>query len=137
LPSWTTVPGDQRLGIYYSGINTLLFITVVSEVGTIPLFFFQNLTLILVDSSSHLFSKYFGGEFVFLSTREEIWRVVAFNGILIYLPYLFARFPIISWFFLYWPNPPLYIYSGADLEGACGACAAPLKFAKHMLCNVN
>ena len=26
--------------------------------------------------------------------------------------------------------------SEADLEGVCGACA-PLKFAKHMLCNVN
>jgi hypothetical protein len=57
----TTVPGDQRPGIYYSGINTLLFITVVSEVGTIPLFF-QNLTLILVDVSSRQFSIYFSGE---------------------------------------------------------------------------
>ena len=27
-------------------------------------------------------------------------------------------------------------YPEADLEGACGACA-PLKFAKHMLYNVN
>jgi hypothetical protein len=27
-------------------------------------------------------------------------------------------------------------YTGADLEGACGVCA-PLKFAKHMLYNVN
>ena len=30
-------------------------------------------------------------------------------------------------------------YAEADLEGACGACAPPpsLKFAKHMLYNVN
>ena len=54
----TTVPGDQRHGIYYSGISTLLFITVVSEVGTIPLFF-QNLTLILVDVSSRQLSIFF------------------------------------------------------------------------------
>ena len=32
------------------------------------------------------------------------------------------------------------LYTEADLEGACGACAPPpppLKFAKHMLYNVN
>jgi hypothetical protein len=51
--------------------------------------------------------------FVFLSSREDIWRVVAFNGVLIYfgshLPYLFSRLSIISgFFFLYWP-PFLYI----------------------------
>jgi len=28
LPSLTIVPGDQRPGIYYSGIHTLLFITI-------------------------------------------------------------------------------------------------------------
>jgi len=86
LPSLTTLPGNQRPGIYYSGINTLLFIIVVSEVGQ--------------------FSNFFGREKIcFLFSREDIWRVVAFNGVLIYfgsyLPYLFSRLPIISGFFLY------------------------------------
>ena len=105
----TTVPGDQRPGIYYSDINTLLFITVVSDVGTIPLFC-HNLTLILIDVSSRQFSNIFGREKIcFLSFREDIWRVVAFNGVLIYfgsyVPYLFFRLSIISGYLLYWPNP--------------------------------
>jgi len=43
----------------------------------------------------------------FLSSREDIWRVVAFNGVLIYfgsyLSYLFSRLLNISGFLLYWP----------------------------------
>jgi hypothetical protein len=45
----------------------------------------------------------------FLSSRKDIWCVVAFNSVLIYfgsyLPYLVSRLPIISGFLLYWPNP--------------------------------
>ena len=36
-----------------------------------------------------------------------------------------------------WKCPCINLYAEADLEGACGACAPPLKFAKHMLYNVN
>jgi hypothetical protein len=46
----------------------------------------------------------------FLSSREDILRVVAFNGVLIYfgsyLSYLFSRLLNISGFLLYWPNTP-------------------------------
>ena len=88
----------------------------VSEVGTIP--------LILIDRSSCQFSIFFREIiFVFLSSREDIWRVVAFNGVLIYfgshLPYLFSRLSIISgFFFLYWP-PFLYI-----LFSPCSFCSS-------------
>jgi hypothetical protein len=80
----------------------------VSKVGTIPLFFPESNPDFANVCSRHI-SSFFGRENIcFLSSREDIWCVVAFNGVLIYfgsyLSYLFSRLPIISEFLLYWSN---------------------------------
>jgi hypothetical protein len=98
--TWNILFRHKHTIIYYSGFRSRHDPTVFPESNTdFGWRFFAP-----------IFNLFFGREKnCFLSSRKDIWRVVAFNSVLIYfgsyLPYLVSRLPIISGFLLYWPNP--------------------------------
>ena len=100
---WRQFTGDQRPRIYYPGIITHIIYYSGVRSRRDPTDFPEFETDFDWQIFAPIFNFFSERNFVFLSSRKDIWRVVAFNGVLIYfgshLPYLFSILSIISGFF--------------------------------------
>jgi hypothetical protein len=109
---WRQFPVTKTWNILFRYTHTIIYYSGVRSRND-PTDFPEYKTDFVWQIFAPIFNFFRERNFVFLSSREDTWRVVAFNGVLIYfgsyLPYLFSILPIISGFFLYWPNP-FYIY---------------------------
>jgi hypothetical protein len=103
---WRQFTGHQRPRIYYPGINTHYLLQWCQK--SARSYWFSRIWnwFWLTDLRANF-------QILFLSSREDIWGVVAFNGVLIYfgshLSYLFSRLSIISGFFFFIDHP-FYIF---------------------------